>query len=60
MSTLYLSLFGMASGYVLIYTVAFMLYGLMEVLGLMPQEIKSAGVTLTGVFGSFYGDLVQL
>lgn len=50
----------MASGYVLIYTGAFMLYGFMEVLGLMPQEIKSAGVTLTGLFGCFYGDLVQL
>ena len=45
---------------VLIYTGAFMLYGLMEVLGLMPQEIKSAGVSLTGIFGSFYGDLVPI
>ena len=47
------------SGYVVIYTGVFVVYGIMEVLGLMPQEVKSAGVTLTGIFGRFYGDLVS-
>lgn len=47
------------SGYIAIYTGAFMVYGLMEVLGLMPQEIKSAGVTLTGLFGKYYGNVVS-
>lgn len=46
------------SGYLVIYTGAFVLYGLMEVLGLMPQEVKSAGISLSGVFRAFYGDLV--
>lgn len=45
-------------GYVIIYTAAFIIYGLMEVLGLLPQEIKSAGITLTDIFGKLYGDLV--
>lgn len=43
---------------VIIYTGAFVVYGLVEVLGLMPQEVKSAGMTLTGIFGKFYGDMV--
>lgn len=47
------------SGTVVAYTCAFLVYGVMEVLGLMPQEIKSAGLTLTGIFGNFYGDLVS-
>ncbi len=47
------------SGSVIFYTGAFVVYGLMEVMGLMPQEIKSAGVTLTGIFGKLYGDLVS-
>lgn len=46
------------SGYLVVYTGAFIVYGLMEVLGLMPQEIKSAGVTLSGAFGALYGDFV--
>ena len=46
------------SGYLVMYTFAFVVYGLMEVLGLMPQEIKSAGATLSGLFGALYGDLV--
>ena len=47
-----------SSGYVVLYTIVFVLYGLMEVLGLMPQEVKSAGVTLSGLFGALCGDLV--
>jgi hypothetical protein len=46
-------------GYLVVYTGAFVVYGLMEVLGLMPQEIKSAGVTLSGILGPLYGDLVS-
>lgn len=47
------------SGYLIAYTGAFLVYGLMEVLGLLPQEVKSAGISLTGLFGNFYGDLVS-
>ena len=50
---------GLALGYYIVYTVVFVAYGLMEVLGLMPQEIKSAGATLSGVFGPLYGDLAS-
>ncbi len=45
-------------GYLVIYTLAFMIYGLMEVLGLMPQEITSSGLTLSGIFGKYHGDPV--
>ena len=48
---------GTASSVVL-YTAAFVVYGVMEVLGLMPQEIKSAGVTLPAIFAKYYGDQV--
>ena len=47
-------------GIIFVYTGGFIVYGLMEVLGLMPQEIKSAGITLSGLFGAFYGDLVWI
>ena len=46
------------AGYWLLYTGVFSLYSLMEVLGLMPQEVRSAGVTLTGLFSGLYGDQV--
>lgn len=46
------------NGYLVIYTGTFMVYGCMEVLGLMPQEIKSAGATVSGLFGPLCGDLV--
>jgi len=38
------------AGGVVLYTCAFVLYGLMDVLGLMPQELRSAGVTLPPSF----------
>lgn len=49
---------GLMDEYGIIYTGVFVLYGLMEVLGLMPQEVKSAGISLTGIFGVLYGDVV--
>ena len=46
------------SGYRMVYTAVFSLYSLMEVVGLMPQEIHSAGITLPSLFSSYYGDQV--
>ena len=48
----------MNSGILFIYTVGFVVYGVMEVLGLMPQELISFGMTLPGIFGKFYGEPV--
>ena len=47
------------AGYAKIYSAAFALYSMMEVLGLMPQEVRSAGITLTGLFNGYYGDQVS-
>ena len=46
------------AGYAVLYTAVFSLYSVMEVLGLMPQEIRSAGLTLPAVLSSHYGDQV--
>ena len=48
------------SGATVLYSAAFFIYGLMEVLGLMPQEISSAGITLPGLFAKYFGDPVSL
>ena len=45
-------------GILIVYTGAFIIYSVMEVLGLMPQEVKSAGITLPGLFSKYYGDPV--
>ena len=42
----------------MLYTAVFGLYSLMEVLGLMPQEVRSAGITLPALFSRLYGDQV--
>ena len=47
-------------GAVVLYTFVFVLYGLMDVLGLMPQELRSAGVTLPALFAWYYGDQVKV
>ena len=47
-------------GAVVLYTCVFVLYGLMDVLGLMPQELRSAGVTLPALFARYYGDQVKV
>jgi hypothetical protein len=44
------------AGPALLYSAVFGLYCLMEVLGLMPQEVRSAGLTLPALFSSLYGD----
>lgn len=43
----------------MLYTCAFALYSLMDILGLMPQELRSAGVTLPALFSRYYGDQVS-
>lgn len=43
-----------------LYSAAFIVYGLMDILGLMPQEISSAGITLPGLFSKYFGDPVSL
>lgn len=45
---------------VVLYSAVFALYSVMEVLGLMPQEVRSAGVTLPALFTTYYGDQVIL
>ena len=47
------------SGVLLLYTGAFLLYGVMEVLGLMPQELVSAGLTLPRLFAKYLGNPVS-
>ena len=47
------------TGLLLLYTGAFLLYGVMEVLGLMPQELVSAGLTLPRLFSKYLGDPVS-
>ena len=46
------------SGPVVLYSAVFVLYSVMEVLGLMPQEVRSAGATLPALFVNYYGDQV--
>ena len=48
------------TGVLLVYTCAFLLYGAMEVLGLMPQELVSAGLTLPRLFAKYLGDPVSV
>lgn len=43
----------------LLFTAVFLFYAAMEVMGMMPQEIQSAGGTLSYMFASFYGDQVS-
>ena len=43
-----------------LYSSVFGLYSLMEVLGLMPQEVRSAGITLPAIFSPLYGDQVGI
>lgn len=47
------------AGVLLLYTGVFLLYGMMDVLGLMPQEIVSAGLTLPGLLSKCFGDPVS-
>ena len=45
---------------VLLYTVAFIAYCVLEVTGALPQEIISAGLSLPSLFKKYYGDEVEL
>ena len=42
----------------MVYSAVFALYSVMEVLGLLPQEVRSAGVTLPALLKGYYGDEV--
>lgn len=46
-------------GYAVLYTAVFLIYGSMEVLGLMPQELRSAGITLPSLLSRWFGDQVK-
>ena len=46
-------------GYAVLYTAVFLIYGSMEVLGLMPQELRSAGITLPSLLSRWFGDQVN-
>lgn len=41
---------------VVLYTIVFIFYSCLEVTGSLPQEIRSAGLTLTSFFSRYYGD----
>ena len=41
-----------------LFTVFFLAYSLLEVTGLLPQEIRSAGLALSSLFSRFYGQEV--
>ena len=43
---------------ILLYTVLFVLYSILEVTGTLPQELRSSGLTLGSVFSRYYGDEV--
>ena len=48
------------SGAAVVYSAVFALYSVMEVLGLLPQEVRSAGVTLPALLKGYYGDEVYI
>ena len=48
-----------AEGFVVLYTLVFAFYSFLEISGSMPQEIRSAGLTLTSLFSRYYGDQVE-
>ncbi len=43
---------------VLLYTLSFVAYSLLEITGTLPQEIISAGLSLPSFFKKYYGDEV--
>ena len=46
-------------GYAVLYTAVFLIYSSMEVLGIMPQELRSAGITLPSLLSRWFGDQVS-
>ena len=43
-----------------VFTVFFLAYSLLEVTGLLPQEMRSAGLALPSLFSRFYGQEVSI
>lgn len=44
---------------VLVYTVLFLAYSVLEITGALPQEVISAGLSLPSIFKKYYGDEVE-
>ena len=42
-----------------LFTVFFLAYSLLEVMGLLPQEMRSAGLALPSLLSRFYGQEVS-
>ena len=55
---LFLTLKMAAEVTIVLYTLVFGFYSFLEVSGSLPQEIRSAGLTLTSLFSRYYGDQV--
>ena len=43
-----------------VYTLVFVGASLMEVMGMIPQEMKSAGITIEALFSKYFGDEVSM
>ena len=43
-------------GSVLAYVLVFAFFAAMEVTGMVPQEVRRAGLTFTALFSPYYGD----
>ena len=48
-----------SSQIVALYTVLFTVYSILEVTGALPQEMRSAGLTLPALFSKYYGHEVD-
>ena len=43
----------------MLYTLLFVGVAVLEVMGMIPQEIKSAGITIEGMLSKYFGDEVS-
>lgn len=44
----------------MLYTLLFVGGAVLEVMGMIPQEIKSSGITIEGMLSKYFGDEVRL
>ena len=44
-----------SSQLVTLYTILFVVYSILEITGALPQEMRSAGITLPALFSGYYG-----
>ena len=42
----------------MLYTLLFVGAAILEVMGMIPQEIKSSGITIEGILSKYFGDEV--